>query len=147
MDKKNIPAFRAAINSHATETVSKDDMTAALLIDTEVHGHELNDALARDLGMLEPYGHQNPAPLLSAKSLRINEPPRMVGNNHLRLQLLHDGRVLNAIGFNQGFWVSELAANRHALIDVAFTPSINHYWGDARVELEIKDLRYHTPAE
>jgi len=145
LEREKIAAFREAINTYAGSTLSDEDLKPVLLIDTEVEGHELNDQLMRDLNLLEPYGQSNPAPLLAVRNLRLAENPRIVGNNHLKLQFKYaEGRPLSGIFFNMGTLAGELANCRSANIDVAFVPSINTYWAQPRVELEVKDLKVQS---
>lgn len=145
LDCAKIAAFREAINAYAGTTLDPEDLKPVLTIDTEVSGHELDDQLMRDLGKLEPYGQSNPAPVLAVRHLRLADTPRIVGNNHLKLQFKYaDGRPLSGIGFNMGALQSVLASNRNASLDVAFVPTVNTYWAQPRVELEVKDLRIDT---
>lgn len=144
MDCVNIAAFRDAINLYAGTTLADEDMKPVLTIDTEVNGHELDDMLMRDLAMLEPYGQSNPPPMLAVRNLRLADNPRVVGTNHLKLQFKYaDGRPLSGIAFNMGALKSELSNSRGAYLDVAFVPTVNTYWAQPRVELEVKDLRIH----
>lgn len=144
LDCVKIAAFRNAINAYAVEACGDSDMCPVLLIDTEVQAWELDDSLLRDLPLLEPHGHSNPAPLLSTRNLRMSEPPRIVGTSHLKLQLKQEGRPVSAIGFHMGSRIAELQANRSAMVDVVFAPTINTYYAQPRVEMELKDIRLHA---
>lgn len=140
-----IADFRQAINEYADTVLSETDLEPTLLLDTEVEGHELDQALVRDLSLLEPFGHQNPAPLFALRHLQLADAPRVVGTNHLKLQFRSQGRILSAIGFNMGGCSGEIGTNRNALFDVAFVPTLNSYWNPPRVELEMKDLKICRP--
>lgn len=142
---EKVDAFRRAINAYALEVLDGQDLRPSLLIDTDVQATELNDALRRDLGMLEPYGHSNPAPMLSVRNLRLAEKPKIVGTNHLKLQFKCEGVPLSGIAFNMGGIVSELGGSS-ARFDVAFVPTINTYWQQPRVELEVKDMKIRMGA-
>ncbi len=68
-----------------------------------------------------------------------------MGTNHLKIQFQRDSRTLSAIGFNFADCSGEMSANRRALYDVAFVPTLNSYWSPPRVEMEIKDLKVQQP--
>lgn len=137
----NIEGFRVAINECARRTLREEAMLPALVIDTQVQAHEIRQSLIDDLAILEPFGASNPSPIFSLTGLKLAEAPRVVGTNHLKLQLCHAGRNLSAIGFNLGGFAEQLSANRDALIDVAFLPTVNTYLSHTRIELELRDLK------
>ncbi|MGI8907291.1 MAG: single-stranded-DNA-specific exonuclease RecJ [Candidatus Sumerlaeaceae bacterium] len=141
LDCAHIASFREAINTYAVEAPGGAVMCPVLTIDTDVHGWELDEVLIRDLGLLEPHGHSNPAPVLSTCGLRMSQTPKLVGNNHLKLQFRQGERLVSAIGFNMGSRMSELQANRNATFDAAFVPTLNTYYAQPRIEMELKDLR------
>lgn len=140
---EQIPQFREAINEYACSVLTEGMGIPTLTIDTRIEGHELDQRLVRDLCSLEPFGHEHPAPLFSAHNLQLTEPPRIVGTNHLKLQFRQTNRIFSAIGFNLGEYHGEISANRSALYDVAFVPTLNAYWNPPRVELELRDLKIH----
>ena len=79
-------------------------------------------------------GQGNPAPSLACLQAQCVDS-WIVGQNHLKLKLVQDGRVLTAIAFDQ--------AALHPLrgsYDVAFTPQLNFYQGRSQPELLVLDL-------
>jgi single-stranded-DNA-specific exonuclease len=142
LDVDKIASFREAINAYAVQAGGDEDPCPVLTVDTEVHAWELDDALMRDLPLLEPHGHSNPAPLLYARNLRIADAPRIVGTNHLKLQFKQEGRLIGAIGFGMGSRIQELQTSRSSAVEVVFAPTVNTYFAQPRVEMELKDLRF-----
>lgn len=139
----DVPAFRRAINMHAAKTHGEAAVVRlpALNIDTELAPGELDAGLLRDLARLEPFGQMNCPPLFAARGLRLADTPKVVGTNHLKLQLLSGGKTVAAIGFGLGALAEGLAANPGARLEAAFVPSLNTYWNPPRVEMELKDIR------
>ena len=146
LEVSNIDSFRAAINDYAADAIAEENLQPSLMIDTEVDARELDDSLMRDMILMEPHGQHNPAPLLSVKGLKLSEPPRVVGTGHLKLQWKAQGYSLSGIGFNMAEKAKELQSSKGVHCDVAFVPSINNYWAQPRVELEIKDMKV-TPGQ
>jgi single-stranded-DNA-specific exonuclease len=145
LHSRKIGLLRTAINNYAREKLDNKDLVLSLLLDTEVDEHEVEAGLVNALVDLEPYGPSNPPPLFVMSRLKLVDNPRIVGTNHLKLQLSRGGRTFGAIAFNQGDVARELNACRQADINVAFVPIINTFAGDARVELDVKDIRIGTP--
>ena len=66
---------------------------------------------------------------------------RQVGNDkkHLKMTLMFEGRVFDAIAFRQG--KRSLEIKNGEFIDVAFKPSINFWNGKENLELIVDDFR------
>ena len=134
--EKDITQFIKCVNDYMTNT--NDCHTTTLNIDYNVVLKEINYNLVAELSMLEPFGYSNPEPLLGAKGL-IASNISIVGRNHLKMRLAHNGNFINTIGFNLGDCLSWI--NTVNKVDAVFTPTINEWNGTRSVQLNIKDLR------
>jgi len=96
------------------------------------------------LALLEPYGLENPEPIVVIKGLSIKGLPRVVGrsNNHLQATVTDGQNEIRTIAFNMGKMERSLS-ERDVRIDVICQPYIN-VWNDFRnVELKIQEIRMH----
>jgi hypothetical protein len=59
---------------------------------------------------------------------------------HLKLALRHQGRVMEAIGFGLGALPRE-GGFPSGKVDVAYSPCVNRWRGQARLQLELKAIR------
>jgi single-stranded-DNA-specific exonuclease len=118
-----------------------DQLSPPLVIDAEVDCRLLDLEMMEHLRYLEPFGHSNPHPVLASRGIRLHAQPRVVGEKHLKLQFSQGGMVVEGIGFNMGHLACELNGSVGAELDVAFSPTLNRYWAEPRVEMEVKDLR------
>ncbi|HEX6064618.1 MAG TPA: hypothetical protein VFZ04_10390, partial [Longimicrobiales bacterium] len=66
--------------------------------------------------------------------------PKIVGENHLKLQLLQDGVQLPAIGFRMANRLNDLDVTRTA-IDVAFQLHLDRFNGRDYLQAKLLDLR------
>ena len=57
--------------------------------------------LVNELARMEPFGYSNVEPVFGARGLEVVQP-RIVGNNHLKMQLRQNGRKMDSIGFDFG---------------------------------------------
>lgn len=132
--------FRRAINAHARTLFAVAEPAPELHVDAVLDGADITWEFYRDLQRLQPFGEENPAPLFLLEGARCPVPPRLVGNNHLKLTLRADGESFPAIGFGLGHLLPLCESPGHA-VDVLFRPSENTWQGRTSLQLEVKDLR------
>lgn len=136
-----VPDFRKAINEFAMQGEGLDQMAPPLLIDAEVDCRLLDLEMMEHLRYMEPFGHSNPHPILATRGVRLHAQPRVVGEKHLKMQFSHNGTIVEGIGFNLAPLAWELNQAVGASMDVAFSPTVNRYFAEPRVEMEVKDVR------
>ncbi len=142
---ENLAALRTRLQGIASEQLSGQDLTPTLQIDAVVELSDLDWALAELLMQLEPCGTGNPQPLFATFGLEIVDQ-RPVGreSQHLRLTV-RDPRatgpqarlVRDGIAFRMGEWVGNLPAR----VDLVYALEINRFNDEARLQLNIKDIR------
>ena len=87
---------------------------------------------------LAPFGEGNPAPVLMTAGMRVSES-RTVGrtNAHLKMWLVHNQRMWEAIAFNQ----ADRAISAGDVVDVLYNVGLNDWGGITRMELRVLDVR------
>lgn len=106
-------------------------------VDAEVALGEVDTQLCRELEQLSPFGQGNEKPLLGCRGMRVRESRRVGDGAHLKLSVEDRHGVLrDGIAFGQGKCEVEAGAT----IDATFVPMISTWRGEARVELEIRQL-------
>lgn len=142
--REQIPAFRAAVNRAAWETLVPDGLIPTLSIDAEWGLSAISRRVVREVEALAPFGVQNPRPILLARGVRLKRRPETLRGGHLRCWLT-DGRVtLEGMGFRMAdtcrvVWDEPL--------DVAYTPECREWQGEERVRVELADLQPAGQAE
>lgn len=129
--------FTEAFEAEAAIILQEEDLMPRLEIDLEAEPVDLNKELVYELKKLEPYGAGNPEPVLMMRGMKVLER-RLVGENHLKLQLWRDGHKFSAIAFRMA------ERNTEGLLDIAFYPELNEWNGTTTLQLRVKDIR---PAE
>jgi single-stranded-DNA-specific exonuclease len=137
--RDKVPAFSERFQEEEEALLSEEDFIPKLTIDGEVSLDDLSLRLITEMKMLEPYGLGNPEPVLAARGLQVMQHPRKVGNDHLKIKVRGQGKVMEAIGFGMGQILEELQGVTPR-IDLAFCPGINTYRGNQDLQLRIKDL-------
>jgi single-stranded-DNA-specific exonuclease len=139
MSTDNLPAFRKKMNNIVNDKLSEEDRVPVMEIDAAVQLSELNFKLVEELRLLEPFGFSNREPVLGSKGLGIINH-RIVGNNHLKMQLKQKNVHVDTIGFNMG---EELGSMENVLsLDIAFSPEINDWNGTRNLQLNLKAIRH-----
>lgn len=130
-----IPLLREAFVRECGRRLSADQLVPELLLDARVEAEDLHDRLVEELAKLGPHGPSNPEPVLLLRAARISQS-KVVGKNHLRLDLAGGRGRMEAIGFGFGDCLPLLPGS----LDLAVVPQWRRWGGLFRAELRIRDL-------
>ena len=95
----HLPRFRRAFNDAVAARVSERDLAGVVVTDGELAAADRTVDNARLVAAAGPWGNGFPEPTFHGEFEVVNE--RVVGERHLRIVLKGDGRVTDAIAFNQ----------------------------------------------
>ena len=95
----HLPRFRRAFNDAVAARVSERDLAGIVVTDGELAAADRTVDNARLVAAAGPWGNGFPEPTFHGEFEVVNE--RVVGERHLRIVLKGDGRVTDAIAFNQ----------------------------------------------
>ena len=109
--------------------------------DSEVLLAQLSPQLVRDIESLEPFGEQNPEPVLVATGLAVAGVPKVMGSqgNHISFIVRQGEMSLRAVGFGMAAELKDVLESG-VRCSIAFTPTINEFRGKVSVELMLKDV-------
>jgi single-stranded-DNA-specific exonuclease len=138
LDKIDI--FRELFEQVASRVLMKEDLIQKIYIDAEIHLTDINDRLMRLLNRFSPFGPQNMRPVFMSRNLKVVGSPRIVGRNHLKFKVQQGNDVFDAIGFDLGDLYYRLHPGESSL-DMVYVIEENHYNGQVRKQLRVKDLR------
>ena len=91
------------------------------------------------LKLLEPFGEANKNPIFIYKNLRIDSIRALSEGKHLKLTLKDGNAIINAIGFNMGYFSEEYQIGDK--IDIIGLLELNEFNGVQSVQINIKDIR------
>src|SRR5882672_6543545 len=139
--REQIPEFRRRLNEHAASCLTEQDLIPALCIDAELTPKDLGFQLARDLGVLEPFGAGNPRPVFMTRGWRVMNEPQIIKEQHLKMRVAgEDNRPFEAIWW-RGIEEIEATPQTNQRIDLAYDFETNRWQGDIRLQLNVKDMR------
>ncbi|MBI5664558.1 MAG: single-stranded-DNA-specific exonuclease RecJ [Nitrospirae bacterium] len=138
LDLENLPAFRDRMNKIVEENLKPEDMVPVLEIDAAVRFSDLSFNLINELALLEPYGDSNKQPVLGARDIEIVNQ-KIVGNNHLKMQLRQEHMSMDTIGFSMGKQLDNLG--KASSLDIAFVLQVNEWNNSRNLQLQLRGIR------
>lgn len=139
---ENIPEFQKRFIAAADQKLQENDVVAKLHLDAKITFGELTFDFMESFNLLEPFGNENPAPILYCDAKQI-WPPKIVGKTHLKLFLEQNERMLEGIAFGMGDKRGRLL-KKNLLLHIAFTPHINVFLNKSSIQLQVKDFQLAT---
>ncbi|MFH1941268.1 MAG: single-stranded-DNA-specific exonuclease RecJ [bacterium] len=135
-----IDEFKKAFHAVAGEMLEDEDLVQSLWVDAEIQLPEITEQFVQILNLFAPFGPQNMRPVFLSKNIQVVGSPRIVGKNHLKFRVRQGGEVFDAIGFDLGGLFYRLAPGEENL-DMVFVVEENHWNGQEKIQLRVKDLR------
>lgn len=135
--EENIEEFKRRFIQAAHDQLSDSDVLPKLYLDAEIHFDELTFDFMESMRLLEPYGNENPQPILYADAKQA-WPPKVIAKTHLKLYLEQGDRMLEGIAFGKARQ-SPILRKKDLIVRVAFTPQINNFQGPS-IQLMIRNF-------
>ncbi|MDO9230405.1 MAG: single-stranded-DNA-specific exonuclease RecJ [Syntrophales bacterium] len=134
--EEDIDPFSKLLREIVRENGPEPDFAVCTIIDAQCGLMDITHELLSQIEQLAPFGSRNPEPVFCVRNVRVASPS-IVGNNHLKMRVSHDGVSRNSIWFSSGQYLPELSA---AVLDIVFTPQINTWNGNADIQLKMRDV-------
>ena len=140
--REKLDDFRAALTAyfHNNRPEPIPEISCDLLI---TDGKMLSIENVRSLDLLEPYGNQNPKPVLCMSGALLESASNVGSGKHLRMRVRLGTSAFDAIFFSHT--LEECDVREGERVDVAFTPQVNEYHGSVSVQLVVSAVRRHSP--
>lgn len=132
----DIEPFSALLCAIIGQKTTVEGFAVRTTIDAQCNLTDITHDLLSEIAQLAPFGSLNPEPVLCVRNVRVASPS-IVGKNHLRMRVSNDGVSRNTIWFSQGQFITDLSS---AILDIVFTPQINHWNGAADIQLKMRDV-------
>lgn len=140
LSAEDIEAFSKKINEYAQKALTEMDMIPKLSLDCELAPEMLNMKTVKMLDFMEPFGAANPKPIFSISNAVVKRLD-LIGEakNHVRMTIEKNGMQFNAVGFRMA-WIAE-KKKVGDFVSCAFSPEINSFRGEEKVQLMLKDIK------
>lgn len=118
-----IHEFKKRFIDAANKKLKDPDVMSKLFLDAEIKFSDLTFDFMESVKLLEPYGNENPQPILYCDAWQT-WPPKVVGKMHLKLYLEQGDRVLEGVALGKAV-LSHQLRKKNLKLRIAFTPQIN----------------------
>lgn len=133
--EEHIGEFKQRFIEAANQKLKDSDVMSKLQLDAEINFSDLTFDFMESARLLEPYGNENPQPILYCDAWQT-WPPKIVGKTHLKLYLEQGDRVLEGVALGRAAHSAQLR-KRNLKLRIAFTPQINK----SSIQLLIRDFK------
>ena len=138
LKKENYNKFKKNFLKLANKSNIKD-YVPIIKIDKEITLKDIKVEDVEKLKLLEPYGEANFLPVFLYRNLKIDSIRALSEGKHLKLTLKDGNTLINAIGFNMGYYSNEFLIGDK--IDVIGNLELNKFNGITSVQINMKDIR------
>jgi single-stranded-DNA-specific exonuclease len=135
IDGASVPAFAAALSTHAEAVLEPGDLVAVERVDAVVGGDELGMELAEELQSLAPFGRANPAISLMLAEATFHDPRAMGEGKHVRFTVQSRGARSRAVAFGTG---GVLPVDDGQPVEATFTLEVNEWRGVSEPRLVLR---------
>jgi len=139
---ENLENFILRFEQEVSKTITEDDLIPEIDVDVKINFNEVNQRFFSILKQFAPHGPGNMTPVFTTENVMDNGWARVVGNNHLKLDLYQpDNPIIkyNAIAFDKGdflpFFQKKLPLN------ICYSVAENTYNNNTTLQLVIKDIQ------
>lgn len=134
---EKVDEFRKAINEYAAGTGEMP--VAELDVDCELPPEAVDIDLYKQASVLEPFGANNPSPVVLIRGLKLTKIFPCGGDMHHRLTLQKNGQTFTAMYFNISKTYFPFVVGDE--LDCVFTLGCDIYRGAEKLKLTVKDIR------
>ncbi len=138
-----IDEFRRRINAYASQHLTRTDSALPLEIECKVDFADISMKGIEEMQLLEPFGLQNPQPILMMSHVSVTDIVPLSGAKHCKFKLRPCGRQYGDAEIN-AIWFSvppDAHLNEGDVCDIAFTADINEYMGQRFPQVTVKAIR------
>jgi len=139
---ENFEAFNTQFEKYVSENLSEEMMTPEIEIDRFLNLNMINTKFYNVLKQFAPFGPENMSPMFMAKGVIDTGFVRVVGNNHLKLNVIHpdiSGLPMASIAFQQGHHFDHIKAGKS--FDICYHIEENEWNNKVTIQLNIKDIK------
>ena len=139
---EHLEEFTRRFEEYVCENITEKMLVPEVEIDSELNLNQINAKFFRILKQFAPFGPGNMSPVFKAKNVIDTGFARIVGLNHLKLNLIHpsiSGLPFPAIAFQQGDHIEYI--RKGLPFDTCYQVEENEWNGKVNLQLNIKDIK------
>jgi len=142
LKEENLESFINCFKAYVSKHITNEQLVPEVEIDTEILLRDISSRFFRILRQFAPFGPGNLSPLFATNGLVDTGKARVVGKNHLKLEVVHpdiSGFPFSAIAFQQGKQFDEITEGKQ--FSACYHIEENEWNGVKSIQLNIKDIK------
>jgi len=142
MKIENIEKFKERFEEIVASTIEEHMLTQEIEIDSMLRLSEITPSFFNILKQFAPFGPGNMNPVFRSDNVRDTGMSRVVGNNHLKLNLAEDETTrfgMDGIAFQMGQHFSFIS--RKIPFDVCYSLDENTFNNKTSIQMNVKDIK------
>jgi single-stranded-DNA-specific exonuclease len=139
---ENLISFRERFEAFVAENITQSMLTPIVEIDAEICLNDISKKFFKVLKQFAPFGPGNMSPVFLSKKLIDTGQGRVVGKNHLKLEVVHQdirGYPIPAIAFQQSEHLEEIVHDKP--FNICYHIEENEWNGVVNLQLNVKDIK------
>ncbi len=139
---ENVKAFTEAFENEVSRTIKPEMLLPVVEVDLEIALDDINEKLIRILNQFAPHGPHNMTPVFCSRGLLDTGFAKVVGTNHLKLELYQPNSKLTkieAIAFGKGDFLNFF--QRKIPVDIVYKIKENEFRGNVSIQLIIEEIK------
>jgi single-stranded-DNA-specific exonuclease len=139
---ENIPAFSEKFEKVVSSTITNEMLVPEVEIDLEINFSEINPKSVRILKQFAPFGPENMTPIFMSKDVFDSGYGKIVGNNHLKLELYQKNMPeikIQAIGYDMGESLDYF--KRNIPVSIVYQIDENIWNNQTQTQLILKEIK------
>jgi single-stranded-DNA-specific exonuclease len=139
---ENLAAFQQRFEEVVSATIQDHMLIPEIAIDAELKLSDITPKFYRILKQFEPFGPENMSPIFMSKSIVDKGYVRIVGNNHLKMDLQeaqNPKETFPAIAFSLGNHFDDVL--RKKIFSTCYAIEENEFNGKVSLQLNVKDMK------
>jgi len=143
LSEEHFEGFKSCFSKYVNQHITKEQLVPEIEIDSEIILRDISSRFFRILKQFAPFGPGNLSPLFMTGGLVDTGKARVVGKNHLKLEVVHpdiSGFPFSAIAFQQGHHYENIRDGRQ--FSACYHIEENEWNGVTSLQLNIKDLKF-----
>jgi len=142
MKLENVDKFSERFEEIVASTIHENSLRQEISIDADINISDITPSFFNVLKQFAPFGPGNMNPFFRTENVRDTGLSRVVGNNHLKLNLAENETTrfgVDGIGFGLGQYHPFI--NRRIPFDICYTVEENSFNGKTSLQLNVKDIK------
>ncbi len=139
---EKLSAFRERFEEFVSANITKNMLTPEIEVDASICLNDITKKFFKILKQFAPFGPGNMSPVFISENLIDTGSGRIVGKNHLKLEVVHKdirGYPIPAIAFQQAGLLDHITHNKP--FHICYHIEENEWNGVVSLQLNVKDIK------